>query len=76
MKHSANMGNRDLICCGHKVNDKYMTEADRAWAMSSTVIQKDNAGRWFHTGITARDRQYRANSWNPDTGPWRKGVNY
>jgi len=76
MMHTANMGARDLICSGHKVSDRNMTEADRAWAMESAVIRQDNNGRWFHIKITDRDRKYRADAWNPDTGPWRKGVNY
>lgn len=76
MQHSANMNNRDLICCGHKVPDRCMTEDDRAWAAGSRVIQQDTNGSWFHTLITARDRKIRQNYWNPDTGPWRKGVNY
>jgi len=76
MMHVAHMNNRSLICSGHKVHDRYMNDADRAWAMESTVIRQNNAGEWFHTLITDRDRRDRANYWNPDTGPWRKGVNY
>ena len=76
MKHTANMNNRDLICCGHKVSDQHMTDADREWATKSNVIRQDQHGRWFHTMITDRDRKVRQNYWNPDTGPWRKGVNY
>jgi hypothetical protein len=44
--------------------------------MESNVIQQDQHGRWYHTLITDRDRKVRQNYWNPDTGPWRKGVNY
>lgn len=76
MRHTANMGTRDLICSGHKVSDKFMTDDDRAWALKSNVIRQDQDGRWFHTLITDRDRKIRQNYWNPDTGPWRKGVNY
>jgi hypothetical protein len=76
MKHTAHMNNRDLICCGHRVHDRNMTDADRSWAMQSKSIQKDNHGQWFHTLITDRDRKSRQDFWNPDTGPWRKGVNY
>lgn len=76
MQHVANMNNRSLICSGHKVPDRFMTEADRAWAMSSNVIRQGNDGVWFHTLITERDRNARRDYWNPDTGPWRKGVNY
>lgn len=76
MKHVANMNNRDLICCGHRVSDQCMSDDDRAWASASKVIAQDNHGRWFHTMITDRDRKYRENYWNPDTGPWRKGLNY
>ena len=76
MQHVANMNVRNLICSGHKVSDNQMSEADRAWAMNSKVIQQDNNGRWYHTMITDRDRKARVNYWNPDTGPWRKGVNY
>lgn len=76
MQHVANMNNRSLICSGHKVPDSRMTDADRAWAMESNVIRQDNNGCWTHTLITERDRKYRQNYWNPDTGPWRKGVNY
>jgi len=76
MMHSANMDARSLICSGHKVSDQNMTDEDRAWAMKNDVIAQDNHGRWFHTKITDRDRKVRQNFWNPDTGPWRKGVNY
>ena len=76
MIHTANMGVRDLICCGHKVSDNKMSNEDRAWALKSNVIKQDENGRWYHTLITDRDRNYRENIWNPDTGPWRKGVNY
>lgn len=76
MRHIANMDVRSLICCGHRVNDAHMSEADRQWARQGSIIQQDEAGRWYHTGITARDRKIRVNAWNPDTGPWRKGVNY
>lgn len=76
MRHTANMGPRDLICCGHKVSDHAMSADDRAWAAKSSVIQQDQTGRWYHTGITARDHKYREDAWSPDTGPWRKGVNY
>lgn len=76
MQHVANMDNRSLICSGHKVADRFMTDADRAWAMSSNVIRQDNSGVWFHTLITDRDRKGRQNYWNPDTGPHRKGVTY
>jgi hypothetical protein len=76
MLHKAHMTNRDLICSGYKVSDRDMTDADRAWAMQGDVIRQDNAGQWFHTLITDRDRKARRDFWNPDTGPWRKGVNY
>jgi hypothetical protein len=76
MQHVANMTTRNLICSGHKVSDQHMTDADRTWAMQSNVIRQDNNGRWYHTGITERDRKCRRDYWNPDTGPWRKGVNY
>ena len=75
-KHVANMNNRDLICSGHRVADKDMSAEDRAWAEASMTIEKDANGRWYHTLITDRDRHVRASCWNPDTGPWRKGVNY
>lgn len=52
MLHKAHMGNRDLICSGHKVSDKFMTDDDRAWALKSNVIRQDQDGRWFHTLIT------------------------
>jgi len=76
MQHIANMNNRSLICSGHKVPDRNMTEADRAWATAGTVIKQDANGAWFHTGITDRDRKARRDYWNPDTGPHRKGVTY
>jgi hypothetical protein len=76
MMHTANMNNRDLICCGHRVPNSYMSADDLAWAAKSNVIQQDANGNWFHTMITDRDRKSRQNYWNPDTGPWRKGVNY
>ena len=76
MQHSANLGNKDLICCGHKVCNHFMSAQDLDWARKHPSIQQDQDGRWYHTGITERDRQYRNNYWNPDTGPWRKGVNY
>jgi hypothetical protein len=76
MQHVANMSLRSLICSGHKVADSRMTDADREWAANSNVIRQDESGRWYHTKITDRDRAYRRDYWNPDTGPWRKGVNY
>lgn len=76
MRHTANMDVRSLICSGHKVSNNHMTAADIEWAMKHSVIAQDQNGRWYHTGITARDRKVRENFWNPDTGPWRKGVNY
>lgn len=77
MQHVANMNNKNLICSGHKVHDRYMSEEDRAWAEKfSNVIRMDNQNRWFHINITDRDRKFRDSYWNPDTGPWRKGVNY
>ena len=71
MLHKSAMGNKDLICCGHKVADHHMTDADRAWAQGSKVIQQDSRGCWFHTLITDRDRATRAAYWKPDTGPHR-----
>ena len=76
MRHTANMDVRNLICCGYKVSNSHMTEADIKWATESNVIAQDQHGRWFHTSITERDRKFRQSYWNPDTGPWRKGVNY
>ncbi|MEI9428719.1 hypothetical protein [Mesorhizobium sp. Cs1299R1N3] len=82
MQHVANMDNRSLICSGFRVADNYMSDDDRAWATAPlkdggpSVIAKDEKGRWYHTKITDRDRKSRASYWNPDTGPWRKGVNY
>jgi hypothetical protein len=76
MLHVSAMNNRDLICSGFRVVDNVMSDDDRTWALASTVIAKDDSGRWFHTLITNRDRQQRADYWCPDTGPWRKGVNY
>ena len=76
MRHISAMNSRDLICSGHRVADRDMSAEDRAWARESSVIALDNGGRWFHTLITERDRKARSNYWNPDTGPWRKGVNY
>lgn len=76
MMHSANMNNQSLICSGFRVPNSSMSDADLNWAMKSDVIQQDQHGNWFHTLITDRDRKSRQNYWNPDTGPWRKGVNY
>ncbi len=77
MQHTANMNNRDLICSGHKVSNHLMSADDLEWCVKfSGVIAQDENGRWYHTKITARDRATRNSFWNPDTGPWRKGVNY
>lgn len=76
MQHVANMNARNLICTGYRVPNACMSADDLAWAGESNVIQQDEHGRWYHTMITDRDRKSRQNYWNPDTGPWRKGVNY
>jgi hypothetical protein len=67
---------RSLICSGFKIPNSQMSASDLDWAMQSAVIQQDNNGYWYHTKITDRDRKVRQNFWNPDTGPWRKGINY
>ena len=76
MRHSANMNNKSLICSGFKVSHAKMSADDLVWAGKSEVIKQDANGYWYHSLITERDRAYRRNYWNPDTGPWRKGVNY
>ena len=68
MQHSANMNNQSLICSGYKVPNASMSEADLAWANKFTVIQQDENGSWYHTGITDRDRKFRQSYWKPDTG--------
>lgn len=76
MLHSAHMSNKDRICSGFRVANNAMSTDDLAWAIKHNVIQQDQNGYWYHTLITDRDRKVRQNFWNPDTGPWRKGVNY
>lgn len=75
MLHKSAMNNRDLICSGHKVGQSYMSADDLAWAAKSAVIQQDVNGNWYHTLITDRDRKVRDSFWQPDTGPFIKGVN-
>lgn len=76
MIHMANRDNIGLILTGKPVNNSDMSESDLDWAMVSDVIKQDNRGRWYHSGITKADRARVENFWDPDTGPWRKGVNY
>lgn len=71
MQHVANMNNKNLICCGHKVPNNCMSAEDLVWAANSSVIQQDKNGSWYHTMITDRDRKYRQNMWKPDTGKER-----
>jgi hypothetical protein len=76
MQHVSAMNNKNLICSGHRVSNDRMSAEDLVWANNHPTIQQDEHGRWFHTMITERDRKFRRDYWNPDTGPWRKGVNY
>lgn len=76
MIHVANRDNIGLILTGKLVDNSRMSQADLDWAMKDDVIRQDNQGRWYHSGITQRDKDRVADFWDADTGPWRKGVNY
>lgn len=76
MRHSANMSVRDSLACGLRVSQSSMSQDDIDFVKSHDCFVYDK-GQWFNSNLnTKRDRDFRDSMWNPDTGPWRKGVNY